>query len=150
MRKVPLYGHYFMGIEVIYQSLHSWMAPSKRAKLQSTPLHLDTTQSWVGIQRSGILSLKTTSSSLVFVSITVNEIMDGMTFITNCQEVHFGGYGGTMYDMMLSRNLDRYQIIAFTGTESGVMHGTVFFVEGIPWGAIQPVMMLRWWLVEQN
>ena len=78
------------------------------------------------------------------------EIVDGVTFVTNHREVHFGGQGGSWVDMMLPESLTTYCIIAFMGTESGVMHRIGYFAaKNHPWETIGPLVMLRK-LVEQD
>lgn len=73
------------------------------------------------------------------------DIVDGITFVTNHREFHSGGYGGTPRDMMLS-NVCRAQhrIVAFAGTEHGVLQRIGYYAKPFGWSIIRHFILLRW------
>ena len=71
------------------------------------------------------------------------EIMDGITFVTNQRELHTGGYGGSPRNMMLSVQ-SNHRIVAFTGTEYGVLQRIGYYAKPFGWSIVRPYIMLRW------
>jgi hypothetical protein len=78
--------------------------------------------------------------------VSQGEILDGLTFVTNLREVHFGGHGGSHHDMILN---PRMKIIALTGTAFGVVHRVGFYAIPRVWMIVRHYVMLRW-LIGQN
>jgi hypothetical protein len=74
------------------------------------------------------------------------EVLDGVTFVTNLREVHFGGHGGNSHDIILNPGM---KIIALTGTVFGVVNRVGFYAKPRVWMIIGHYVMLRW-LIGQN
>jgi hypothetical protein len=142
-----LCSRYFMGIEVVYRSTFT-NGTTKESEAPKRSFTAGYYSLLGGEPEANDLELED-DEFITGLHLNQGAIMDGVTFVTNRREVHFGGYGGSTHDRTLSNNLDMFRIVAFTGTASGVMHRIGFFAEGIPWGAVRSVVMLRW-LVEQN
>ncbi len=71
------------------------------------------------------------------------DIVDGITFVTNERQLHSGGYGGNPHNMMLPVKYD-HRIIAFAGTEYGVLQRIGYYAKPFGWSIIRPFVMLRW------
>jgi hypothetical protein len=73
------------------------------------------------------------------------DIVDGITFVTNQREFHSGGYGGTSRDMMLSNVCKaQHRIVAFTGTEHGVLQRVGYYAKPFGWSIVRDFILLRW------
>jgi len=73
------------------------------------------------------------------------EIVDGITFVTNQREFHSGGYGGNSHDMMLSNVCKaQHRIVAFTGTESGVLQRVGYYAKPFGWSIVRDFILLRY------
>jgi hypothetical protein len=142
-----LYSRYFMGIEVVYRSTFANGTTQER-KASERSFESGYYSYKGGTREDSALELEE-DEFITGLRLNQGEIVDGVTFVTNRREVHFGGHGGRRYDMMLSRSLNAFRIVAFTGTESGVMHRIGYFAESISWETIRPLVMLRW-LVERK
>lgn len=145
------HNQYFMGLQVFYRSTFA----NGTTQESQAPEHFfsDGYYLYTGdlfVERT--LELKD-DEFITGLYVNQGEIVDGVTFVTNHREeptVLFGGEGGSRVTMMLPGSaLPTYRIIAFTGTERGVMHRIGYFAENISWETIRPLVMLRW-LVERE
>jgi hypothetical protein len=143
-----LYGRYFMGIEVVYRSTFA-DGTTQETEAPTRAFASGYYSYLAGKPEVSDLELEN-GEFITGLRFNQGEIIDGVTFVTNRREVHFGGYGGTTYDMMPSKHLNVFRILAFTGTESGVMHRIGYFAKVFPWGAVGPFVMLRWLVKQQR
>ena len=144
------HNQYFMGLQVSYQSTFA----NGTTQQSQAPEHFfsDGYYAYTGNQ---IVDRSLEFQDDEFITglyVNQGEIVDGVTFVTNQREeptLHFGGEGGSRVTMMLPGSLPTYRIIAFTGTERGVMHRIGYFAKKLSWETISPLVMLRW-LVERE
>jgi hypothetical protein len=144
------HNQYFMGLQVSYQSTFA----NGTTQQSQAPEHFFS-HGYYAYTGNQIVDRSLELQDDEFITglyVNQGEIVDGVTFVTNLREEHvlFGGEGGSRVTMMLPGSaLPTYRIIAFTGTERGVMHRIGFFAENISWETIRPLVMLRW-LVERE
>ena len=87
--------------------------------------------------------------------INQGDILDGITFISNQREVHFGGRGGTFFkdNMFLTEQqqeqFSSMKIVAFTGAVFDVLQRVGYYAVPIGWDIVKDYVMLRW-LVDQG
>lgn len=75
--------------------------------------------------------------------INQGEILDGVTFVTNLREVHFGGRGGSHHanTMILEPSM---QIVVLAGTVYNVVQRIGFYAISRKWDIVGHYIMLRW------
>ena len=144
-----LHNQYFMGLQVVYRSTFA----NEATREYACPERFFVSGYYAiegGTRNFSTLDLED-EEFITGLRLNQGEILDGVTFVTNRREVHFGGHGGSRYEdsMMMSTRLNAFRIVAFTGSELGVMHRIGYFAENISWETIRPLVMLRW-LVERE
>mmetsp|Transcript_58 Transcript_58/g.60 ORF Transcript_58/g.60 Transcript_58/m.60 type:complete len:259 (+) Transcript_58:189-965(+) len=79
---------------------------------------------------------------LTGVHINQDEILNGITFVTNEREVHCGGNGGYWKNSM-SKNPSSMRIVAFSGTINGVTERIGYYAKDYSWKIARPYVLLR-------
>jgi hypothetical protein len=71
------------------------------------------------------------------------DILDGITFVTNKQRVHCGGWGGNDPVDMMTSIPPNMKVVAFCGTKWGVCSRIGFYSTNVGWQILGPHILMR-------